>query len=171
MLIYLFGGGFMFDIGDKIFYPLYGAGIVDAIEEKEILGEKQLYYILNMNLRNLQVMIPIRKADNLEIRDVVNVDILEDALSMFHHGEPIPTVNQYHERRRINMDKMKSGDIYEGVEVILDLMLLNNKKKLGVEDKSMLDNAKQMLISELVLVKGLAKDEAAELLNRSTTSI
>jgi CarD family transcriptional regulator len=155
----------MFQIGDKIFYPLYGAGIVEAIEEKEILGEKEFYYILNMTLRKLQVMIPIRKTDNLDIRDVVDADILEDVLSQFHQGEPVPTVNPYKQRQRINKDKMKSGDIFEGVEVIRDLMHLNKKKALGTEDKNMLDHARQMLISELVLVKGLDPGQAAELIN------
>ena len=29
----------MFHIGDKIVYPMHGAGIIEDIEEKEILGE------------------------------------------------------------------------------------------------------------------------------------
>lgn len=157
----------MFQIGDKIFYPMHGACIVEAIEEKEILGEKQLYYILNMTLRNMQVMIPMGKTDNLEIREVVDSDILENVLATFQQGEPGPTVNPYQRRQRINMDKMKSGDIYEGAEVIRDLMSLSKNKKLGMQDKNMLDNARQMLISELVLVKGIAKEQAANLLNQT----
>ena len=35
----------MFDVGDKIVYPMHGAGIIESIEEKEILGFKQYYYI------------------------------------------------------------------------------------------------------------------------------
>ena len=31
----------MFNVGDKIVYPMHGAGTIDAIEEKDILGEKQ----------------------------------------------------------------------------------------------------------------------------------
>ena len=30
----------MFNVGDKIVYPMHGAGVIDAIEEKDILGEK-----------------------------------------------------------------------------------------------------------------------------------
>lgn len=33
----------MFQIGDKIVYPMHGAGIIDSIEEKEILGSKKLW--------------------------------------------------------------------------------------------------------------------------------
>ena len=38
----------MFNIGDKIVYPMHGAGVIESIEEKELAGEKQAYYILKM---------------------------------------------------------------------------------------------------------------------------
>ena len=36
----------MFNVGDKIVYPMHGAGTIDAIEEKNILGENQAYILL-----------------------------------------------------------------------------------------------------------------------------
>ena len=30
----------MFKIGDKIVYPNHGAGVIDSIEKKEFLGER-----------------------------------------------------------------------------------------------------------------------------------
>lgn len=36
----------MFNVGDNIVYPMHGAGTIDAIEEKEILGEKHQYYVI-----------------------------------------------------------------------------------------------------------------------------
>ena len=40
----------MFNVGDKIVYPMHGAGTITAIEEKDILGQKQSYYILKAKL-------------------------------------------------------------------------------------------------------------------------
>lgn len=51
----------MFQIGDNIVYPMHGVGIIEAIEEKEILGKKQQYYVIKMTISNMQVMIPTRK--------------------------------------------------------------------------------------------------------------
>ncbi len=155
----------MFQIGDKVVYPMHGAGIIEAIEEKEILGEKQLYYVLNMPLKNMQVMIPMTKTSNLGLRQVVDSDILEKVLKNINDGKLEPISNPM-QRHRVNMTKMKSGDIYEGVEVIKDLMYLEKSKKLATGDKVMLDNARHMLISELVLVKGIEEDQAANLLNQ-----
>ena len=36
----------MYDIGDKVVYPMHGAGIIESIEQGEIMGEIKNYYIL-----------------------------------------------------------------------------------------------------------------------------
>ena len=33
----------MYSIGERIVYPLHGAGVIEAIEEKEVLGETGSY--------------------------------------------------------------------------------------------------------------------------------
>jgi CarD family transcriptional regulator len=157
----------MFQIGAKIFYPMHGAGIVEAIEEKEILGEKQLYYILNMTLTDMQVMIPTRKTADSLLRQVVDSNTLENALVICHQKEEEPEVYPHQKKQRIYMDKIKSGDIYEGAQVIRDLMSLSKNKKLNTADKIILNHAQQMFISELSLVLGLDQEQASHLLNRT----
>lgn len=158
----------MFQIGDKIFYPVLGAGIIEAMEEKEFLGEKHLYFVLNMLLRELKIMVPVEKMSVLKIRQVVDSDIMEDVLAVFNDGEPDLSLNAA-QRHKINVEKMKSGDIYEGSEVIRDLLLRSKTKVLGTEDKMMLDNAQQILISELELVKGIATKQATDILKQAQT--
>ena len=38
----------MFNIGDKVVYPMHGAGTIESIEEKEMLGNSEDYYIIKM---------------------------------------------------------------------------------------------------------------------------
>ena len=61
----------MFNVGDKIVYPMHGAGTIDSIEEKDILGEKQSYYILKMP-GEVKVMVPISTAEQHGIRNVID---------------------------------------------------------------------------------------------------
>ena len=154
----------MFHVGDKIFYPAQGGGIIQTIEEKEVLGQTQLYYIVQIIHRNMQVMVPIDKIEKLGIRPVVNPQQLDNLFSTFHNGESDTSGND-NQRQRRNMTKIKSGDIYEGAEVIRDLMRISSKKKLGMTDKNMLDTARQILISEVVLVKDIPQDQASELID------
>lgn len=155
----------MFQIGNKIYYPVHGGGIIEAIEEKEIFGETQLYYVVSILYRNIQVMVPIDKTAQVGIRQIVDSEKLDNVLATFHDGETDTTVNGT-QRHRANLHKIKSGDIYEGAEVIRDLVRINNKKKLGTTEKNMLDNARQILISEIALVKEISQEKATELIDR-----
>lgn len=149
----------MYKIGDKIVYPIHGASIIEAIDEREFLGIKKSYYV--MTIRNMQVMVPM--GSKTGIRKIVDSNILEDVLKNFNHEETDVITNPTH-RYRNNLNKMKSGDIYEGAHVIRDLIRMSKKRALASGDKLMLDNAKHVLTSELMLVKGLDQTQADELL-------
>jgi len=159
------GGGRMFQVGDKVFYPMHGAGIIEVMEEKEFLGEKHLYFGLNMMLKELNIMVPVEKMSALGIRQVVKADILEHVLAVLHEGKPDLSINAA-QRYKVNTEKMKSGNIYEGAEVIRDLFLISKGKVLGTGDKIMLDQAQQLLISEIELVKSLDFVAASECLKQ-----
>ncbi|MCO1603265.1 CarD family transcriptional regulator [Desulfosporosinus nitroreducens] len=156
----------MFQIGDKVLYPMQGVGIIETIEEKEVLGKKKLYYTLNMPQINMQVMIPTERASALGIRQIVEPDILESVLTDFHLGNTDPII--YEDKRYcrdLNKSKIKTGDIYKGTEIIRDLMRKSQKNKLGSEDTNMLNNARRMFISEVMQVKGIAQEQADHLLD------
>lgn len=156
----------MYEVGDLIFYPLHGAGLIEAIEEKEILGESKLYYILNIPHKNVQIMIPTDKAADSGMRRVVEPDILEKVLEGFHLGCTDPDI--YDNQRyclSINKTKIKSGDIFQVTEIIRDLMRKSKKTKLGAEDRNMLDSARQILTSEVAQVKGIDQQEALDMLD------
>jgi CarD family transcriptional regulator len=157
----------MFQVGDKVLYPMYGAGVIEAIEEKEVLGKKQLYYFLNIPHIRMKIMIPIHKTNDLRIRQVVGLDVLQNVLDDFYNGltDPLSDDNQRY-RRDMNRGKMKTGDIYKGTEIIRDLMRKNKIRKLGSEDKAMLESARQILTSEFIQVKGVSRDQANCLLDK-----
>lgn len=155
----------MFEIGDKVVYPMHGAGIIEAIEEKEILGEKQKYYIMKMPVGNMQVMIPMANVSTLGLRQVVDTDSLEMVLDILKDQRQDLTSSWNHRYRR-NMDKIKTGDIYEVARVVRDLMRREKAKGLSTGERKMLDNARQILISELVLVKEIDQEQATHLLDK-----
>ncbi|MFD2369786.1 CarD family transcriptional regulator [Brevibacillus sp. GCM10020057] len=157
----------MFQVGDKIFYPMHGAGIIEAMEEKEFLGEKHLYFVLHMLLKELDIMVPVEKMSALGIRKIVDEQTLEQALAVFRNGKPDLSVNGT-QRCKLNTEKLKSGDIIAGAEVVRDLQALSKHKVLGTSDKIMLDNATLNLISEIELVRGLDREEAKEVLRQAS---
>ncbi|NMB39706.1 MAG: CarD family transcriptional regulator, partial [Firmicutes bacterium] len=72
----------MYSIGDKVVYPMHGAGIIEAIEEKEILGEKQYYYIMAMPIGDMKVMIPTDAVDEIGLRQVIEEEETKDVIEV-----------------------------------------------------------------------------------------
>ena len=153
----------MFNVGDKIVYPMHGAGVIDAIEEKDILGEKQAYYILKMP-GEVKVMVPVDKAEQVGVRNIIDKSSADKVFSVLSQDETEMEKN-WNKRYRDNMDKLKSGDIYEIADVVRNLSFKHKEKGLSTGEKKMLENAKQILVSELVLAEQSNKDEMEELVD------
>ena len=155
----------MFQVGDKIFYPMHGGGIISAIEEKEILGEIKPYYVLHLLHRNMQVMIPADKKTRFGIRRIVSRTELDTLFSTFHDGETDLTV-PINRRPHHNLEKVRCGDIVQLAEVIRDLVRISSHKKLSAVEQSMLTDLTQLLISEVLLVHEITLKEASELVGQ-----
>lgn len=159
----------LFNIGDKVVYPMHGAGVIESIEEKEILGERQQYYVMRMPIGDMKVMVPIKAVDSLGLREVVDEPTVLRVLEHMRQKEIDDSMN-WNRRYRANMDKMKSGDIYEVADVVCSLMLRDEEKGLSTGERKMLENAKLILVSELALARDLDEQEAYELIEKIISS-
>ncbi len=156
----------MYNIGDKIVYPMHGAGVIESIEEKEILGKRQKYYIMKMPIGEMKVMIPMASVQEIGIRCIINQKEAEGVIGIFSSGKTDMSSN-WNKRYRENMVKIKSGNIYEVADVVKNLMFRDREKGLSTGERKMLNNAKQILISELVLAKNMEQCEVEDLLEQS----
>jgi len=155
----------LFQIGDKIIYPMQGAGIIQGIEQKEVSGVTEAYFKINIFSNRMQIMIPLGKILNTGIRPIGDESAIENILMGFNEkilysGEAL----SYRERYQMNMLKVKTGKLKEGSEVVHDLMLIGKNKPLNSSEKQLLMTAKKILVSEIALVKGIPEESAEELL-------
>ena len=154
----------MFNVGDKVVYPMHGAGIIEGIEEKNILGEKQNYYIIKMP-GEVKVMVPTAKASAVGVRDIIDSNTASKVFKVLESSSTEIESN-WNKRYRDNMEKMKSGDIYEVADVVRSLSFKQKEKGLSTGEKKMLLNAKQILVSELTLAENLSKDDIEDMVNQ-----
>lgn len=159
----------MFSIGDRVVYPMHGAGIIEGIEEREILGAKGRYYIMRMPIGDMKVMIPIDNVKEIGIRSIIDNDELQKVLDILR-GDKTKMPQNWNRRYRINMEKIKSGDIFEIASVVRNLMLRDSEKALSTGERKMLSSAKQMLISEIVLVVDSDQEETERLIDDAINS-
>lgn len=149
---------YLFQVGEIIIYPMYGSGVIEAVEEKEFLGKIQQYYVIQMSISKTQIMIPTDKILHSNIRRVTNIIELKSLLYIFQHGESDKLLS-WRERYKGNMDKVKTGKIKECAEVVRDLMRMKEEKALNTSEKDMLAHAHKILMNELELIKGITETD------------
>jgi len=153
----------MFNVGDRVVYPNHGAGTIVSVETKEILGDEKQYYIMKLPIGEMKVMIPVEKVEEIGIRNVISEEEADEVLGLLK-GDKSKMSQNWNRRFRANMEKLKTGDIYEVAEVVRNLTIRDHEKGLSTGEKKMLNNSRQILISELVLSKDLQEEEVEELI-------
>jgi len=146
----LIGGNAMYSLGDKVVYPMHGAGIIETMESKEILGEVKNYYVLKMPIGEMKLMIPVDNVNNIGLRNIIDKCLVEGVYNILKQAAVLNDSN-WNKRFRDNMIKMKTGDIFAVAEVVRDLTYRDREKGLSTGEKKMLVSAKQMLVSEIAL--------------------
>ena len=156
----------MFSVGDRIVYPMQGAGIIQKIEEKKILGESRLYYILKLPGNDINIMIPVDSGESVGIRAVSSQEKMGEVLKLLGE-ESTPMDSNWNRRYRENMEKLKSGDIRQVAGVVRNLIRNDREKKLSTGERKLLTGAKRILVSELILSMNLTQDEAESLVEKA----
>lgn len=153
----------MFKVGDKIVYPMHGAGVIETIEERSILDEKQSYYIIKMP-GEVKVMVPTAKAEEIGVRNIIDKETAGKVISVLEQDSTEMSM-KWNKRYRDNVEKMKSGDVFEIADIVRNLSFKQKNKGLSTTEKKMLLNAKQILVSELVLAESKEKDEVEQIVD------
>lgn len=156
----------MFSVGDKISYPMHGAGVIQKIETKDILGEERKYYILKLPYNEMDVMVPIANSKDIGIRPIASKEEMSKVFDVLA-AESTPMPKNWNKRQRDNLDRLKSGDILEAAGVVRNLLRCERDKGLSAGEKRMLANARQILESELVMVLNVDNQEAARIVEET----
>jgi len=145
----------IYGVGDKVVYPMHGAGVIVGIEEREVGGETAGYYDIEFPYGNLRLMVPVANTELLGIRDVMGAEKIPEVIEFLETAEQENMNQNWNKRQRENLDKLRSGNIYEAAGVFKFLYLRDIEKALSTGEKKMLTNAKHILFSEIALAGGL----------------
>ena len=145
-------------VGDKVVYPMHGAGVIAGIEKCEVLGEGTSYYVLQMPLGNMKVMIPTDNVDNIGLRDIISEDKVGEVKDVLE-DKPEKASGSWNRRFHANLDRMKTGNICDVAAVARNLILQDRQRKVSSGERRLMDLARQILISELVYACDKTPDE------------
>lgn len=156
----------MYTVGEKVVHPLHGAGVIAEITQERVGGVMERYYVFTAPLNGLTLKIPVEKCAAVGLRRPVSRRQLSELLSSLRGAEENITDNWNH-RYRENMERIKSGQMHQVAGVVKSLMRRDADRGLSTVERKMLRIAKQILLSEMMLVEDLSYDGAEQLLNRS----
>ena len=142
-----------FQVGDKVIYPNHGLGVVDCIETKTILGTTCGFYHLRMAASDTSVLVPVDNVDSVGLRRAVSDREVTKLFTLLGDGK-IDNHQNWKGRFKDNSDKMRTGSIYDVVDVLKSLTFLSKSKNLSFREKRMLDRAKFLVVSEISEVMG-----------------
>jgi CarD family transcriptional regulator len=148
-----------FAVGDKVVYPHHGAAIIEGKEKRAFDGKKTDYFVLRITYGDLKVSIPVDKADEIGLRDVINDEEVEEVFAVLRKKEARMPTN-WSRRFKNHVEKLKSGDIYQVAEVVRNLSLREADKGLSAGEKRMLARARQILVSELTFALNVDEEVA-----------
>lgn len=155
-------GGLMFSIGDLAVYPAHGVGKIESIESKSIGGQKQDFYIIRILENDMKIMIPIRNAESVGLRQLIHSGEIPMVYDILRSREVSVNGGTWNRRYREYMEKIKTGSIYELAQVLRDLTVLKGDKELSFGERKMLDTARSLLLKEISIVKELSEVDAEQ---------
>ncbi|MCI8848005.1 MAG: CarD family transcriptional regulator [Oscillibacter sp.] len=156
----------MFCIGDQVVHPMHGAGVIDDIVREKVTGIVKEYYVFKMPVGGLVLKIPTANCQTIGIRSIITPAQVEAFLAGIPALEVEVNAN-WNKRYQENLLRLKSGDLNEVARVVKGLMRRESRRSLSTGERKMLHNAKQIIISEMVLAEGCAYQDAEDRLDRA----
>ena len=154
----------MFQIGDKIAYPMHGAGIIEGVEERLILGEEHKYYVVKLSIGSVEVLIPTATIEDIGVRYIVSSEEADEVIRNFGVYQDTQEDNNWNKRQREYLEQLKTGHLPDVSKITHLLLLKDRKKSLSNAERKMLNYAKSALISELGLSKNMDCCDVEQLL-------
>lgn len=161
----------LFKIGEIVFCPMRGIGVVEAVEERTMLNETKEYVIFQMKEPSIIMMIPKDKLERSGFRKLNSekeADQVDQILS--HEKIDISYAIENKIRTKKNQEKLSSGSFVQCSEVVRDLSCMDRVKTLNSMEKNMLSQAKRFLLGEYALIKQLTEKEAESQIEAFLTS-
>jgi len=159
-----------FQVGDKVVYPNQGVGIVEQISTRNLTGQPEMFYLLKLSSNSMRVMIPLGSVANVGLRRVTKTSEIGNILDYLQKGR-CKSASDWKGRFKENSEKMRNGSLMQVAEVLKALIILNQAKPLSFREKKMLDRSWQLLVDEIAVARGMAKDVVEAGLAKSLSKV
>lgn len=151
--------GAEFKVGDKAVYPRGGVAEVIGIEELDIAGNRQRFYVLRLLQNNSKIRVPVGNANAVGLRQLISEQEILEVFDILRERTIAFDKQTWNRRYRGFMEKIKTGSIYDVAEVLRDLYRLKTDKQLSFGERRMLDEARSLIVKEIAIARDQTEDQ------------
>jgi len=140
-----------FKVGDKVVYPSQGVSVVEQISKEVLAGTEMKCYHLRLVGSDSKVMVPIDNSERVGLRPLSEKKQVKKVMRRLKAAEG-ENAEDWKDRYRANLERIKTGDLDEIVDVLLCLAEVASRKTLSFRERKMYDHARQLLVNEVAEV-------------------
>lgn len=148
-----------FKVGDRAVYPSRGVAEVVSIEEKDIAGNRQKFYVLKILDTEHKVMVPVANAKNVGLRPPISESEIREIFAILKERTIAFDNQTWNRRYRGFMDKIRTGSVFDVAEVMRDLYRLKAEKSLSFGERAMLERARGLIVKEIAVARRKSEDK------------
>ena len=141
-----------FKVGDKVVYPSQGVSIVEKISKEVLAGAEMKCYHLRLIGSDSKVMVPLANSERVGLRPLSEKKNIKKIMTRLKAAEG-ENAEDWKDRYRANLERIKTGDLDEIVDVLLCLAEVAGRKTLSFRERKMYDHARQLLVNEVAVVE------------------
>lgn len=159
-----------FKVGSKVVYPSHGLGIIERIEEVQVSGVADAYYIIRLRKSQMTVMAPTRSAGSIGLRGVIAKKDVSKILTILGTGILADVEPNWNKRQKRFLEMIKTGALSQVAQVYRALFKLKESKGLSFVEQQVFDNAYELIVSEIAEAKGIDKGKAALMVGKALSN-
>jgi CarD family transcriptional regulator len=154
----------MYRVGTKVVYPTHGVGLIEAIERKVVSGRRHSFYILRIIGNGMTIMVPTKNVARVGLREVISPSEIPKVIEILRQGDVEISPN-WNRRFKENLERIKSGSVYEVAVVLRKLVQLQRARNLSFGEQKMLENVRELIVSEISHASDLAEEAVRALVD------
>ena len=156
----------MYSTGTKVVYPTHGVGLIEAIEKKEAAGGLQSFYVVRIIGNGMTILVPTKNAERVGLREVIEPSEIPKVLAILKTNN-LEISSNWNRRFKDNLERIRTGSRFEVALVLRKLVVLQKERSLSFGEKTMLENVRRLIVSEISHASGIDQEGARALVERA----
>ena len=150
-----------FQVGDNVVYPTQGAGRIVGQVERLIAGQMHPCFEIELLRGSMKVLVPLNQGERVGLRRITDKKRIPELLSLLKAPD-LELPDGWTPRHRREQQILTDGDIFVVAQLLGTLARRDIERSLSATERRVLDDARQMVVTEVTVSLDLTLETATE---------